>query len=501
MTAATSTTKARIKIDLERTIGRVDPRIYGGFIEHLGRCIYGGVYEEGSPLSDERGFRTDVMAAVEPLHMPILRWPGGNFVSGYHWTDGIGPKDERPRRIELAWRQEESNRFGTDEFIEYCRAIGAEPYICVNMGTGTIDEAQNWVEYCNGTGNTYWANLRRQNGHDEPYNVKYWGLGNEMYGPWQIGATEDPHDYVKRAKEFAKVMLWIDPTIELVSCGLSGWQDWDNVVIAGLAKYIRYHSIHIYTGSDNYAENVLEPHMAEYAIEACAAQIQRIRVQDNIEHEIKIAYDEWNVWYRSNTTTVLEERYTLSDALAVAVYLNAFVRQADSVAIANLAQLVNVIAPIFTSQDGLFLQAIYHPLQLAATHLQGTALDVWYDGPRISPPAGSDSRPIIKRLQKMGAFPLIDAAATIGDDRKTVTLSLVNRSEAEVVELTADFGTDTVARIIAIDEVNGSDVTSINDFAADDGVKVTRHEGDGSGRTISVFLASHSHTVLQVAVE
>lgn len=496
---AAATTKARIKIDLERTIGRVDPRIYGGFIEHLGRCIYGGIYEEGSPLSDERSFRTDVMAAVESLHMPILRWPGGNFVSGYHWVDGIGSKDERPRRIELAWRQEESNRFGTDEFIEYCRAIGAEPYICVNMGTGTIDEAQNWVEYCNGTGNTFWANRRRENGHDEPYNVKYWGLGNEMYGSWQIGATEDPHDYVKRAKEFAKVMLWIDPTIELVSCGLSGWQDWDNIVIAGLAKYIRYHSIHIYTGSDDFSENVLEPHMAEYAIEACAAQIQRIRVQDNVEHDIKIAYDEWNVWFREHTT-ILEERYALSDALAVAVYLNAFVRQADTLAIANLAQMVNVIAPIFTSPDGLFLQAIYHPLRLAANYLQGTALDVLYDGPRISPPAGSDSRPIIKRLEKMGDFPLIDAAATVGDDGKTVTLSLVNRSETDGVKFTIDFGTDTVANIIAIDEVNAPEVTSINDFGAEDVVKVSSRTEEGSGRTITMTLAPHSHTVVRMTI-
>jgi len=491
---------ARIKIDIERTIGKVDPRIYGGFIEHLGRCIYGGIYDEGSPLANESGFRTDVMAAVSGLHMPILRWPGGNFVSGYHWTDGIGPRGDRPRRIELAWSQEESNRFGTDEYIEYCRAIGTEPYICVNMGTGTIDEAQNWVEYCNGTGNTYWANLRRQNGHEEPYNVRYWGLGNEMYGNWQIGATEDPTDYVKRAKEFAKVMLWIDPTIELVSCGLTGWQDWDRVVISGLARYIRYHSIHIYTGSDNFEENVLEPHIAEYAIEACAAQIQRIRIQDNIAYDIKIAFDEWNVWYRSNTTTILEERYTLSDALAVAVFLNAFVRQADSIAIANLAQMVNVIAPIFTSPTGLFLQSIYHPLTLAASHLQGTSLDVWYDGARISISAGPESRPIVKRLEMIGPFPVIDAAVTMSDDKRTITLSLVNRSQTEEVDLTADFGLESVDRIISVDEVNGPEVASINDFGAENVVTVTSRTAVSAGRMVTLMLAPHSHTVMQVAL-
>src|SRR5918999_1293457 len=171
---------ARIAVDVARTLGRVDRRIFGNFIEHLGRCIYGGVYESGSPLSDDFGFRTDVLEAARGLRVPVLRWPGGNFVSGYRWTDGIGPREQRPRRLELAWRAEESNHFGTDEFIEYCRALGAKPYICVNMGTGTMDEAQAWVEYCNGTGDTFWANQRRANGHAEPFGVKYWGLGNEM---------------------------------------------------------------------------------------------------------------------------------------------------------------------------------------------------------------------------------------------------------------------------------------------------------------------------------
>ena len=189
----------RIGIDLARRIGTVDRRIFGNFIEHLGRCIYGGIYDEGSPLSDARGFRQDVLEAVRPLRVPLLRWPGGNFVSGYHWLDGVGPKDQRPRRTELAWYAEESNRFGTLEFIEYCREIKAEPFICVNMGSGTMDEAQAWVEYCNGTGNTSWANLRRQHGHPEPLGVTYWGLGNEMYGSWQIGNL-NAHDYVKKAR-------------------------------------------------------------------------------------------------------------------------------------------------------------------------------------------------------------------------------------------------------------------------------------------------------------
>ncbi len=246
----------RIKLDLDRTIGTVDRRIFGGFIEHLGRCIYGGIFEEGSPLSDENGFRRDVLEAAKGLRMPLLRWPGGNFVSGYHWTDGIGPLDERPSRPELAWNTTESNRFGTDEFMAYCKELGTEPYICLNMGNGTMDEALAWVEYCNGTGDTYWANKRRENGHEEPYNVKYWGLGNEMYGEWQIGSLS-AEEYVANAVRWAKAIRRLDPNVELISCGLNGWSDWDRVVIDGLVKYVDYHSIHIYTGSDDYRTNVL----------------------------------------------------------------------------------------------------------------------------------------------------------------------------------------------------------------------------------------------------
>src|SRR5207249_5125807 len=212
----------RISIDLARRLGTVDRRIFGQFIEHLGRSIYGGVVDEGSPLSDARGFRRAVLAAARPLRVPVLRWPGGNFVSGYHWTDGIGPVDQRPRRRELAWDAEESNRFGTDEFIAYCRVLGTEPYICVNMGSGTMDEAQAWVEYCNGTGNTSWANLRRANGHSEPYRVRYWGLGNEMYGGWPSGIMT-AHDYVTKARAVAVVLKLTDPTMPLVGGGQHGW--------------------------------------------------------------------------------------------------------------------------------------------------------------------------------------------------------------------------------------------------------------------------------------
>jgi alpha-L-arabinofuranosidase len=493
---------ARIKLDLDRQLGRVDRRIFGQFIEHLGRCIYGGVFDEGSPLSDGRGFRNDVLEAARGLQVPILRWPGGNFVSGYHWTDGIGLRDDRPRRIELAWRAEESNRFGTDEFIEYCRALGAEPYICANMGSGTMDEAQAWVEYCNGTGNTHWANLRRANGHPEPYNVRYWGLGNEMYGTWQIGAST-ADEYVRKARQFASIMKMTDPTIELVSCGQWGWTDWDRTVIDGLAPYVRYHSIHLYTGSSDYWRNLLMVQQADRALRICEGLIERARYQQHLSHPIGIAFDEWNVWYRTRADEQrrigLEEQYDLSDALAVATYLNIFLRHCNSVEVANYAQMVNAIAPIFTRPDGLFLQTVYHPLRLYAEHHQPLVLVPFVECPsheltaedeaRDTSPTGRDWK-----VGDLGPFPLLDVSATCDPSHETVCLSVVNRSPDQDLSTSVEVDGHLVTRILAY-EVNGPDTYARNSFDAPDTVTVRPREVGGPLEEYT--FPAHSVTVLR----
>jgi alpha-N-arabinofuranosidase len=490
-----------IRVDLDRVIGRVDRRMFGAFIEHLGRCIYGGIVDEGSPLADARGFRTDVLEAVKGLRPPVLRWPGGNFVSGYHWTDGIGPLDKRPRRIELAWRSEESNRFGTDEFIAYCREVQTEPYICVNMGTGTLDEAQAWVEYCNGTGNTHWANLRRANGHPEPYQVRYWGLGNEMYGEWQIGGmTAD--DYVAAARRFAKIMLKTDPTIELASCGQWGFTDWDRIVIDGLADLVRYHSIHLYTGAGNYLQNVLQPHQADRALRICESLIERVRYLRRIQHPIGIAYDEWNVWYRTRTEEGrlggLEEQYDLADALAVACFLNVFIRHCRSVEIANIAQLVNVIAPVFTSRDGLFLQTIYYPLRLYAEHTQTVALDPVVISPALTLELGQPlPRPTDRTwdVADLGPFQTLDVTATRDEARRTLTLAVTNRDPENAIEATIEIGTElgSSARVF---EVNGPTPSATNSFAEPNTVSVReRVVGDVS----RLVFPAHSVSVLRVS--
>jgi len=494
---------ARIGIDLERRIGTVDRRIFGQFIEHLGRCIYGGIYDEGSPLADARGFRTDVLDAVRPLRIPILRWPGGNFVSGYHWLDGVGPRDKRPRRSELAWYAEESNRFGTDEFIEYCRAIEAEPYICVNMGSGTMDEAQAWVEYCNGTGNTSWANLRRANGHAEPYRVRYWGLGNEMYGGWQIG-NMNAHDYVKKARAFAMVMKRTDPTIQLVGCGQNGWSEWDEIVLGGLAELVDFHSIHLYTGTRDHYTTVLSSHQAERAIRICAALIERVRLAQRIEHPIAIAFDEWNVWYRTRSQSDrvggIEERYNLTDALAIATYLNGFIRQCRVVRIANLAQLVNAIAPILTRPDGLFLQTIYHPLRLYAEHTREIALDVLVESPtrELAPVQEEGGSGRVHHVADLGPFALLDASATCDRSGAGLTLAVVNRDRERRHRVTIDLGEAEAKGEVLVSEVNGADVDAVNSFETPRAVDVREGKLGVRGRRFEHEFPAHSISVLRV---
>ncbi|GAC1356858.1 MAG: alpha-N-arabinofuranosidase [Ktedonobacteraceae bacterium] len=492
---------ATIKIDLDRKIGCIDRRIYGGFIEHLGRCVYGGIYEEGSSLSDAQGFRQDVLEAVRSLRPSVLRWPGGNFVSGYHWVDGVGPLERRPRRLDLAWHAEESNRFGTDEFIAYCRLVDAEPYLCINMDTGSMEEAQAWVEYCNGTGNTYWASLRRQNGHEEPYKVKYWGLGKEMYGYWQIGAT-DAETYVRKAREFAKVMKWTDPSIELISCGYSGLEEWDRIVLEGLAPYIRYHSIHLYTGSHDYYSNVFSVHQVERMLSHTQALIDLVRYTQRIEHPINVAFDEWNVWFRKKDEDQgLEELYTLADALAVATYLNIFTRFCNTVSIANQAQLVNAIAPIFTDKEGLFLQTIYHPLRLYNVHMHEIALDAYVECETYTllPEAEVANRHY--RVASLRPFPFLDVAVTCSKSEREITIAVVNRDQKHEHYASIQLQNAVEVNCVVAYEVNASDLEAGNSFAQPAVVGVEEHYLDPCEQSFNYTFPAHSLTLLCLRLE
>ena len=424
---------SQVTVDTGRSLGKLDRNVFGGFVEHLGRCINGGVFEEGSPLSDGQGFRTDVMDLVRSLRVRVLRWPGGNFASNYLWTDGIGPADARPRRLDLAWGAVEPNRFGTDEFLRYCAELGATPYICLNMGTGTLAEALAWVEYCNSEAHGYWADRRRQNGHDAPYEVPYWGLGNEMYGDWQVGQMS-ADEYVREASRWARAIRRLDPDVKLVSCGLNGWDDWDRIVVEGLACLVDLHSLHIYSGSDDYWTNVLSPHQVERAIKYTGSCISRTVYNQHLGRTPRIAYDEWNVWYRTDDGT-LEELYSFPDALAVATYLNIFVRNCEWVRMANLAQMVNVIAPIVTRETGALVQPIYYPVLLHAEAALDEAVDVYVSSPTVEgpPPTGRWQH----RIADLGPFSTIDASATADASRSKIAITIVNRglSSSDPVEV------------------------------------------------------------------
>ena len=463
---------AQIDVLTERPIGLVDRRIFGSLTEHQGRCVYGGVFDEGSRRSGPDGLRTDVLAAVHDLGVTNVRWPVG-----------------------LAWPGEEPDRFGTDDFLAWCAAAEAEPVLCLNMGTGTLDEALAWVEYCNGDGDTYWASRRRANGHAEPYGVRYWGLGHEMYGEGPTG-RRTAAEYVGQARRWAKALKLLDPGIRLISCGQTGLDDWDRDVIDGLARHVDMHGIHLYTGSADYWSNVLAPHFAERALSVVGALIDRARYLQRIDHEIAVACDAWNVWYRAADER-LEERYTLADALAVATYLNVFVRQSWTVRMANLSHLVNVRAPIVTSPDAMFAQAIYHPFRLMATASQGVAVDTWTDsGTHAHRDLTRERWPY--RVADLGLFQLLDVAATADPSRSRLTLSVVNRDPGQAIPARVRLLDAKATGVMTVHKVTGKGPDAVNTFTRPDAVSVHHAKREVDGGNVDITFPPHSFTLLEV---
>jgi alpha-N-arabinofuranosidase len=463
--------KATVRIDGRQVTSDVSPMIYGQFLEQIGRAIYTGVYDPGHPKSDADGLRQDVMAAIDELRVPILRWPGGNFVSAYHWQDGIGPKNTRPRRTELAWETVESNQFGTDEFIAMCRRLKCEPYLCVNLGWGTSEEAVNWMEYCNGRRDTVYADLRRANGHADPHDVRYWGLGNEVYGTWQHGHCE-PREYAHRAAETAKMMRLLDPSAKYIFCGCDalGWnyEVLNYLYSKNYGQLIDYLSIHRYDGCPTYYGGLIATIGFEDSIRAARGLIDAFVRDRHPAKRPAIAIDEWNIWYRTmlgagesrqkycrHGEDILEELYSVRDALYVASILNLFIRYAADVRMANMAQLVNVIAPIYVTSKGCFTQPIYEPLKWYRRLHHEWALDVnvesdsititrelnrqqreKYDAERPQWWIDNERFPTWSEDNIGKALPLIDAAATRSKDGRSMTISLVNRHESDAVAVT-----------------------------------------------------------------
>lgn len=494
--AQTKALQARIRIDADRRIGDIDPKIYGNFAEHLGRCIEGGLFEEGSPLADKNGYRKDVMQAVKDLDVTLLRWPGGNFSSNYNWKDGIGPRDQRPARLEMAWGTVESNRFGTHEFLDYTEALGIEPYVCANLGTGSWTEAQQWVEYCNVADGTAMTKLRRQNGREKPWKVQYWGLGNEMDGPWQMG-HRTAEDYGKFALEAAKLMKWTDPAVKLIAAGSSNfregadWVGWNREVLAYLKDHIEYLSLHTYVGNaaNDYHDFVAVSNQLDDRIRTAAGIIRAAQGGLRPKSPIYIAFDEYNVWYRARGNsqrgrTILEERYNLEDALVIATMLNTFVNNADTVKIANMAQIVNVIAPIFTNEKGMFLQTIFHPLQLFSKNTRGAALQTWMDCPTYE-------------SKSFGKAAWLDVSTSL--DKGVVTMNVVNRHLDQDVEAEIEIQDGTFRGKFEVALVTGPDIKAENDFGKTT-VQTATSSLTASGNKLRHRFPPHSYTMLKGAI-
>lgn len=429
-----STQKAQLFLDTHRTIAAISPLLFGGFAEHMGRCVYEGIYDPQSPLADERGLRKDVLEALRDQAYTVIRYPGGNFLSGYNWLDGVGPKAQRPRRRELAWQSVETNQFGTNEFMEFCAAINAAPMLAVNMGTGSIQSASDLVEYCNVPGGTYWSDLRVSHGFKQPHNVRYWCVGNEMDGPWQIGHL-DAATYGNKALEAAKMMKWQDPTIKTVLCGSSNdrmptYPEWDRTALEIAWEHVDYHSLHYYAGNqDNDTGSYLASAVLfERFVDALDGTLRYVKAKRRSRHDVYLSWDEWQVWYKGDPMEgnwteaphLAEEIYNLEDALVVAQWLNVFLRKSHVLKVACVAQIANVISWLHTRRDGVLKMPSYYAFKLFSNLARGNALDVLVKAPLVN-------------TRQYDDVPALDVSASYDEETQQGAVFVVNRSQTEPI--------------------------------------------------------------------
>jgi alpha-N-arabinofuranosidase len=448
--------EAKMTIEKDFQIGPIDSRIYGSFLEHLGRAVYNGIYEPSHPLADENGFRKDIIEMVKELRVPIVRYPGGNFVSGYNWEDGVGPKESRPRRLDLAWRTLETNQIGISEFNKWAKAANTNIMLAVNLGTRGIREACSLLEYCNHESGTYYSDLRRQNGDPDPFKIKTWCLGNEMDGTWQTGhKTAD--EYGRLAAETARAMRIIDPDIELVSCGSSNskmktFPDWEAATLSHVYDDVDFISMHQYFGN---TEDDFEDYLAlslemDYFIKTVKSVCDYIKSKKRSKKTLNISFDEWNVWYHTRASddermekhpwqvapSLLEDVYTFEDALLVGCMLITLIKNSDRVKMACLAQLVNVIAPIMTQVGGgSWRQTIFYPFLHASVFGRGTALQPVIVSGKYDSKNFSD-------------VPYLESVAVYNEEKEEVTIFAVNRSKEDPLNLECDVRSFEQARIL-----------------------------------------------------
>lgn len=459
--------RAKIYGNRDEVLSQIDDRLYSSFVEHMGRGVYGGIYDPGHPSADEKGFRNDVKELVKELNIPMIRYPGGNFLSGYNWEDGIGPVENRPKRLDLAWKTIETNEVGLHEFMNWSEELGIDVNMAVNLGTRGIDAARNLVEYCNFKGGTYWSDLRKKNGRKQPYNIKTWCLGNEMDGEWQIG-RKTAHEYGRLAEESAKVMKWVDDSIELVACGSSmsnapTFGEWEQTVLDHTYEYVDYLSLHMYYGNP---ENDLENYLAksldmDQFIKGVVAIADSIKAKKHSKKTLDLSFDEWNIWYHTLESDneiepwqvarpLLEDIYNFEDALVMGCLLITLLKNSDRVKIACLAQLVNVIGPIMTETGGeAWRQTTYFPFQAVSKYGRGKVLQTRLECDKYDSKDFSD-------------VPYIESAVIVNDEKNELVIFVVNRSIKEEITFDVEISGYEITEMIEFLEMSDFGIKEIN---------------------------------------
>lgn len=496
--------KSKIYINKNLVLSKIDKRVYGSFIEHLGRAVYEGIYEPSHKDSDEQGFRKDVMKLVREINVPIVRYPGGNFVSGYNWEDGVGAKNQRPRRLDLAWKTIETNEFGLNEFMDWAKKVETEVMMAINLGTRGIDAARNIVEYCNHPGGTYYSDLRKSHGYEKPHNIKLWCLGNEMDGPWQIGhKTAD--EYGRIANEAAKVMKLVDPGIEFVLCGSSNsdmptFGQWEETVLEHAYEEVDYISLHTYYNNrDNDTLNFLARSVnMDRFIKSVVAVCDHVKAKKRSKKTINLSFDEWNVWFHSVDADIkqepwqiapplLEDIYTFEDMLLVGCMLITLMNNSDRVKIACLAQLVNVIAPIMTEKNGsTWKQTIFYPFLHASVFGRGSALTTVIESDKYD-------------VKDYKDVPYLEASCVYSEEKDEITIFCVNKNLKEQMTLECSLEGFDSYKISEHIYVKHSDMKATNSVK-EENVKpeiIKMHSSISEG-SFSVKLESASWNVIRI---
>ena len=500
--------KASVVAHKDFTIAEIDDRLYGAFLEHLGRAIYTGIHEPDHPTADKNGMRGDVIDLVKALNIPVVRYPGGNFVSAYNWEDGIGPVAQRPTRLDLAWHTSESNKVGIHEFSDWCDTVGTQMMLAINLGSRGLDEARNFVEYVNGPTGSYWGDLRKTNGRAKPFGVKMWCLGNELDGPWQIG-HKTANEYGRLAAETAKTLRAFDKSLELIVCGSSNsdmktYPEWERVVLEHSYESVDHISLHMYFNNrtKNTANYLALNHKLDRYIETIESTINVVKANKRSKRQVSISFDEWNVWYHSreqdravlegssgwpHAPRLLEDIYTFEDVLQVGCILNTLIRRSNIVRIACIAQLVNVIAPIMTEPGGAaWRQTIYYPYYFASIYGRGTALNL------ATEVAGYDS-------EYADNVPFLDVSGVHNESDGTLTFFAINRHAKDSLDVSVNLQGFGAAKLLDHQVMTHKQLDAVNTAANQ--TNVAPRAGKSAkvdGATLTVSLPPYSYQMLRI---